>query len=171
MLIVARDKEACASEVSRKKAAGVSLWLRCAEMGRPWRVQGTSALAYRRGQRRGNHHASKVFPFPFRGAFPYRNFFCTAWRPHCGRFSLLPLPCRNGCRQMLRLTCFLYVHLVLVMLKASMPCNSRWNHVWRKNQQSFFPFFFDGDHSGLIEAARTRLSAQFLLATFLRLAQ
>ena len=66
----------------------------------------TSALAHRRGQRRGqrrgNQHTSEdcsfLFSF-FSASFYFRAFFCTDWRPYCTRFSLLPVPHRDGCRQ------------------------------------------------------------------------
>ena len=60
-----------------------------------WR---TSALAYRRGHRRGNHHASKVFPSSIflHGVFvPRFLLYCLA----ASLQALLSAARRNGCRE------------------------------------------------------------------------
>ena len=78
----------------------MSSWLN--REGRTWRVQWDSALALWRGQRCGAPHASKVCPFllPLSlGVAPFLFAFCVLWRPHCERFSLLPLLRRDRCRQ------------------------------------------------------------------------
>ena len=63
------------------------------QVGRPWRVQRTSALAHRRGWRCGNHHTSKVCLSPSSffspGVFLLRLSFCIAWQPYCERSFLL----------------------------------------------------------------------------------
>ena len=103
LLMAVQEREACGSEVSKKKkAAGMSSWLN--REGRTSRVQWASALALWRGQRCGAPHASKVcsFLFPLSlplGVSPFLLAFCVLWRPHRKRFSLLPLPRRDGCRQ------------------------------------------------------------------------
>ena len=82
--------------------------------GKPWRVQRTSALAFRHG----NHHASKVFPFLslFSRSLSIPRFLlcCLA----ASLRVLLPAACFSqrwmSDREMRRSICFLHLHLVFV---------------------------------------------------------
>ena len=64
------------------------------------------------------------------GVFLFRVFFCTAWRPRCARFSLLPVLHRDGCTEE---DARVHVHPIFTSpffgkLKASMPCDTP---LWR----------------------------------------
>ena len=96
----------------KKKEASKSSWPMAAERwGRTWRVQRTSALAYRRGQRRDTLHTAKlcpflflVFPPSFHSAFSSVLFggLCCEWKTR-------------------RLIHFPYLHLLFVQLQVTMP--------------------------------------------------
>ena len=64
LLMAAGERQMYASEVSRK-AAGRSSLIRAERWRTLWRVRKTTALAFWRGQRLGNHRTSKVCPVLF----------------------------------------------------------------------------------------------------------
>ena len=103
LLMAVQEREACGSEVStKKKKGGRHIVVGSTEkeghggsnVPLPWPLW--------RGQRCGAPHASKVCPFLFPisvGVSPFLFAFSFLWPPHCERFSLLPLPRRDGCTQ------------------------------------------------------------------------
>ena len=151
-------------------------------------VRGTSTLAWRRGQRQASF-------FLFHGAF-FSALFPVALGSLTANASLDWLCFAEVYvdRDVRRLTSFLYWHLVVVKLKASMHCNSparftllccceaaavfwfprlapHWNHVWRRNQKCLFPCFFARAHPSLSAIAVGRgvamMSASFSTGSFL----
>ena len=108
----------------KEKAAGRSTWMRSERWGGPWRVQRTSALAYRRG---GPLLASSHSEDVFLPLFFSRRLSVPRLLLHCLAASLRALSCFaevNADGEMRRLIRFPCLYLFFVELKASMLCNA-----------------------------------------------